>query len=187
MFKPPVYDEISYQMEIYKTDEKKRKRRESPENPEDPENREIEKTQNLKTQISKLKQSFPERTKRAESYVYQHKSWLQKPAPIHAPIYAHEIPNFNKREMLWLWELHNSVNERLSGSLTDDPKIPKFQYPTQYACGECHTSYSSALPEKFNKEYDELKVYRVVLQKCHGNASKCPKIAKNDLKRPEMT
>ncbi|XP_001993661.2 sulfhydryl oxidase 1 [Drosophila grimshawi] len=40
-------------------------------------------------------------------------------------------------EILWLWEAHNEVNQRLEGDITEDPKFPKVQFPTLSVCGNC--------------------------------------------------
>ncbi|KAG8447504.1 hypothetical protein GDO86_014853, partial [Hymenochirus boettgeri] len=40
---------------------------------------------------------------------------------------------------LWLWSKHNVVNNRLSGAPSEDPKIPKVQWPTPDLCPACHT------------------------------------------------
>ncbi|XP_030142310.4 sulfhydryl oxidase 2 isoform X1 [Taeniopygia guttata] len=40
--------------------------------------------------------------------------------------------------VLWLWEKHNVVNNRLAGDLTEDPKFPKVQWPTPDVCPACH-------------------------------------------------
>ncbi|NXW43064.1 QSOX2 oxidase, partial [Nyctiprogne leucopyga] len=42
------------------------------------------------------------------------------------------------RAVLWLWEKHNVVNNRLAGDLTEDPKFPKVQWPTPDMCPACH-------------------------------------------------
>ena len=39
--------------------------------------------------------------------------------------------------ILYLWRVHNSVNQRLHGDLTEDPKHPKVQFPTQELCTSC--------------------------------------------------
>lgn len=41
--------------------------------------------------------------------------------------------------VMWLWEAHNQVNERLSGDSTDDPEFPKIQYPSTEMCSDCKT------------------------------------------------
>ncbi|XP_034489420.1 sulfhydryl oxidase 2-like [Drosophila innubila] len=41
-------------------------------------------------------------------------------------------------EILWLWEAHNEVNQRLAGDSTEDPKFPKQQYPGPDICGKCY-------------------------------------------------
>ncbi|XP_040541404.1 sulfhydryl oxidase 2 [Gallus gallus] len=42
------------------------------------------------------------------------------------------------KAVLWLWEKHNVVNNRLAGDLTEDPKFPKVQWPTPDLCPACH-------------------------------------------------
>uniref|UniRef100_A0A8B9FJP6 Sulfhydryl oxidase n=1 Tax=Amazona collaria TaxID=241587 RepID=A0A8B9FJP6_9PSIT len=42
------------------------------------------------------------------------------------------------KAVLWLWEKHNVVNNRLAGALTEDPKFPKVQWPTPDICPTCH-------------------------------------------------
>ena len=39
--------------------------------------------------------------------------------------------------VIWLWRAHNTVNERLAGDLTEDPKHPKVQFPTRRQCDTC--------------------------------------------------
>ncbi|GFY71028.1 sulfhydryl oxidase 1 [Trichonephila inaurata madagascariensis] len=43
----------------------------------------------------------------------------------------------SREAVLWLWEAHNKVNHRLSGDVTEDPKYPKIQFPSSYACPKC--------------------------------------------------
>ncbi|KAM8796558.1 sulfhydryl oxidase 2 [Eudromia elegans] len=42
------------------------------------------------------------------------------------------------KAVLWLWEKHNVVNNRLAGDLSEDPKFPKVQWPTPDLCPACH-------------------------------------------------
>ncbi|CAO1396390.1 unnamed protein product [Diamesa hyperborea] len=39
--------------------------------------------------------------------------------------------------VLWMWEAHNEVNQRLSGDLTEDPSHPKLQFPSAEDCSDC--------------------------------------------------
>ncbi|XP_062125031.1 sulfhydryl oxidase 1 [Drosophila sulfurigaster albostrigata] len=48
-----------------------------------------------------------------------------------------EVKNADE-QILWLWEAHNEVNERIAGDSTEDPKFPKLQYPSQELCEKCH-------------------------------------------------
>lgn len=43
-------------------------------------------------------------------------------------------------EILWLWEAHNEVNQRIAGDSTEDPKFPKVQYPSANICGKCQNT-----------------------------------------------
>ena len=46
----------------------------------------------------------------------------------------------NDDAILYLWEVHNSVNERLHGDVTEDRAHPKQQFPTIAMCSECHVT-----------------------------------------------
>lgn len=43
-------------------------------------------------------------------------------------------------EVLWFWELHNDVNARLAGDITEDPEFPKRQVPIYEDCPQCYWS-----------------------------------------------
>ncbi|XP_047448761.1 sulfhydryl oxidase 2 [Mugil cephalus] len=43
-----------------------------------------------------------------------------------------------EEEVLWLWRQHNRVNDRLAGSLSDDPLFPKAPWPSPSLCASCH-------------------------------------------------
>ncbi|XP_017292053.1 sulfhydryl oxidase 2 isoform X2 [Kryptolebias marmoratus] len=43
-----------------------------------------------------------------------------------------------EQQVLWLWNQHNRVNARLSGSLSDDPLFPKAPWPSPALCPSCH-------------------------------------------------
>ncbi|KAA3671540.1 thiol oxidase [Paragonimus westermani] len=48
-----------------------------------------------------------------------------------------EAPHCPSSEVLWLNAVHNRVNKRLSGAVTEDPKAPKIIFPSIQACPEC--------------------------------------------------
>ena len=48
-----------------------------------------------------------------------------------------------KTSMMYLWRLHNNVNKRLSGDITEDPTHKKTYFPTYQQCQDCY----SAKPE----------------------------------------
>lgn len=39
--------------------------------------------------------------------------------------------------VLWLWQKHNVVNNRIAGAPSEDPKFPKVQWPTHDLCPSC--------------------------------------------------
>ncbi|XP_017844940.1 sulfhydryl oxidase 1 [Drosophila busckii] len=45
-------------------------------------------------------------------------------------------------EVLWLWQAHNEINQRLAGDSTEDPKFPKQQFPSYSECSNCRESKS---------------------------------------------
>ena len=47
-----------------------------------------------------------------------------------------EANKISQEQVLWLWELHNSVNKRLASDPNQDPKFPKVQFPTIGLVGE---------------------------------------------------
>ena len=48
--------------------------------------------------------------------------------------------------ILWLWKAHNKVNLRLRhDTQTDDPAYPKFIFPDEKVCSECHLQGKEAL------------------------------------------
>ncbi|XP_071402746.1 sulfhydryl oxidase 2, partial [Centroberyx affinis] len=42
------------------------------------------------------------------------------------------------QQILWLWNQHNLVNNRLAGSLSEDPLFPKVPWPSPALCASCH-------------------------------------------------
>uniref|UniRef100_H3CKK5 Sulfhydryl oxidase n=1 Tax=Tetraodon nigroviridis TaxID=99883 RepID=H3CKK5_TETNG len=48
------------------------------------------------------------------------------------------------QQILWLWEQHNRVNSRLSGTLSDDPLFPKAPWPGPALCATCHEEKNGA-------------------------------------------
>ncbi|KAI8046629.1 sulfhydryl oxidase 1-like [Drosophila gunungcola] len=46
-------------------------------------------------------------------------------------------------EILWLWEAHNEVNQRIAGDpITEDPQFPKIQFPSKENCPHCRNNNS---------------------------------------------
>ncbi|XP_018015566.1 sulfhydryl oxidase 2 isoform X1 [Hyalella azteca] len=41
--------------------------------------------------------------------------------------------------VLWLWKAHNKVNKRTAGTQSEDPLVPKVQYPPRSSCPQCWT------------------------------------------------
>lgn len=52
-----------------------------------------------------------------------------------------------------MWRAHNSINKRLSGEASDDPKFPKRQFPPSEICPQCWNG----------SEFDEDKTFEFLL------------------------
>ena len=71
--------------------------------------------------------------------------------------------------VLWLWRAHNRVNARLKGSRSEDPRLPKRQFPLYNECNEC---YRKQPPDDLNlwknstkyiEYYDETKILQFLV------------------------
>lgn len=49
----------------------------------------------------------------------------------------------NRDAVLWLWRMHNGVNRRLAGDITEDEGNPKVQFPGVDRCPQCRLRGSS--------------------------------------------
>lgn len=45
-------------------------------------------------------------------------------------------------QVIWLWDAHNSANQRLHGDESEDPLHPKILFPSLEACPRCRTGSS---------------------------------------------
>lgn len=61
--------------------------------------------------------------------------------------------------VLWLWNAHNEVNERLAGDVTEDDNHPKIQFPAEEHCRVCR---------KKSGEWDKTEVLEF-LRRHYGN------------------
>ncbi|XP_076343311.1 sulfhydryl oxidase 1-like isoform X2 [Tachypleus tridentatus] len=73
--------------------------------------------------------------------------------------------------VLWLWRAHNTVNDRLAGDTSEDPKHPKVQFPTIQLCSDCHTKTTwniTAVLTYLMKFYDEkiLLILKDITKNC---------------------
>ncbi|VDM59878.1 unnamed protein product [Angiostrongylus costaricensis] len=52
----------------------------------------------------------------------------------------HKLAEVSTRDemVMWFWRVHNFVNKRLSGALSDDPLFPKRQFPPPVLCAQCY-------------------------------------------------
>ncbi|CAB0041150.1 unnamed protein product [Trichogramma brassicae] len=64
--------------------------------------------------------------------------------------------NKGGESVLWLWQAHNEVNERLAGDLTEDPENKKIQYPSKNNCVKCKSQ---------GGDWDEIEVLRYLESK----------------------
>lgn len=62
------------------------------------------------------------------------------PSPSPHPSFYISPIHFSEDVVLWLWRTHNSVNKRLAGDASEDPKFPKRQFPPSFLCIECQSS-----------------------------------------------
>lgn len=69
---------------------------------------------------------------------------------VHSPL------NSTRDLALWLWDVHNQVNERLSKEEaahgTGDPKYPKMIWPPKQLCPSCHLTSSQKSEVKWDKD-----------------------------------
>ena len=71
-----------------------------------------------------------------------------------------------KTSITYLWRLHNNVNKRLSGDITEDPTHKKSYFPTYQQCKECYLSQPESTPVVANGtqltpvEWNERKVVK---------------------------
>ena len=57
---------------------------------------------------------------------------------------ATQTANLSNRDaVLWLWRIHNGVNRRLAGDITEDDGHPKVQFPSVEKCPQCRLRGSS--------------------------------------------
>ena len=63
-----------------------------------------------------------------------------------------------KSAIKYLWRIHNSVNARLSGDITEDPTHKKVQYPTFKQCSECYFKAPKPADEATDLIWNEGKV-----------------------------
>ena len=79
--------------------------------------------------------------------------------------------NYDGDAILWLWEAHNIVNNRLKDAKSTDPVYPKVLFPTYQVCPYCYVKLkkeSFAVPSWNNvgfKDGDSLIRSSIVIQK----------------------
>jgi len=62
-----------------------------------------------------------------------------------------DIENYNDAVLL-LWKVHNKVNLRLAGDISEDPTFPKLVFPAKEFCSGCYGSMTgSNLWDEFNR------------------------------------
>ncbi|XP_039231705.1 sulfhydryl oxidase 2 isoform X1 [Drosophila yakuba] len=81
-------------------------------------------------------------------------------------------------EILWLWEIHNEVNEKLAGDASEDPRFPKVQFPERKHCPECYSEDSDEFDRdevlKYMKRVYDLEYLSIYdLPDHHKKAKKC--------------
>lgn len=68
---------------------------------------------------------------------------------------------------LWLWTVHNKVNERLMEEETSlgtgDPEFPKAIWPPKHLCSSCYISPSKTRKENSKIDWDEDEVFKFLV------------------------
>jgi thiol oxidase len=54
---------------------------------------------------------------------------------------------------MYLWRAHNTVNKRLKGRETEDPKFPKLQFPAPYLCKNCNVGEANENQDRQVEDY----------------------------------
>jgi len=68
----------------------------------------------------------------------------------------HQLDSSDKTSaVIYLWKIHNHVNQRLHGDETEDPKYPKIQFPPKDLCPNCHSN---------NQNFDLSNILKFLLQ-----------------------
>lgn len=87
---------------------------------------------------------------------------------INISFYSISTPFSRRRDLvLWLWNSHNKVNERLikeeSSLGTGDPKFPKMIWPHKQFCPSCYLSQSQKNNMRSRIEWDNDEVFKFLV------------------------
>ncbi|CAM2697009.1 unnamed protein product [Rotaria socialis] len=61
--------------------------------------------------------------------------------------------------VIYLWEIHNRVNKRLHGDITEDLQHPKIQFPPKSLCSNCHLTNKNS-----DSDFDESTILKFLLR-----------------------
>ncbi|CAF3941815.1 unnamed protein product, partial [Rotaria magnacalcarata] len=61
--------------------------------------------------------------------------------------------------IIYLWEIHNRVNKRLHGDVTEDLQHPKIQFPPKSLCSNCHLTNKNG-----DSNFDESTTLKFLLR-----------------------
>ena len=89
----------------------------------------------------------------------------------------------NWDSVLWLWKIHNSVNARLQGAASEDPKVPKFQYPPRWICDDC----SEYNPKLKHQVFFDDSVFDFLMEKYSPDSIKDHFLQESAIKTTETT
>ncbi|KAL7669526.1 hypothetical protein ACOME3_010178 [Neoechinorhynchus agilis] len=70
-----------------------------------------------------------------------------------------KLPNESDHAIMYLWKIHNHVNQHIAGDITEDPCWPKKQFPDEHDCVGCFDRLS---PE--GSDWNELSVFNFLVQ-----------------------
>ena len=80
-----------------------------------------------------------------------------------------ENVNSAKDSVLYLWHIHNKVNIRLSGDMSEDPQYPKLVFPDKDFCFKCHKPTSGT---NLWDEFDRDEIYNFMVNQYSNKVNK---------------
>jgi len=93
-----------------------------------------------------------------------------------------------KDSVLYLWMIHNKVNTRLSGDISEDPLYPKQVYPDKEFCFKCINPPGSIRGTNLWDEFDREEIYTFLVEqyskKINKQGLKALEVKSSQIKQP---